>query len=52
MTHYKRVFIAGANGMLGTTLQDLTDTSEYLLTDKDTEGGMCYCDIRAKVLGL
>lgn len=46
MTHYKKVFIAGANGMLGTTLQDLTDTSEYLLTDKDTEGGMPYCDIR------
>jgi dTDP-4-dehydrorhamnose reductase len=46
MTHYKKVFIAGANGMLGTTLQDLTDTSEYLLTDKDTEGEVKYCDIR------
>lgn len=46
MTHYRRVFIAGANGMLGTTLQDLVNTSEYLLTDKDTEGGMYYCDIR------
>lgn len=46
MTHYKKVFIAGANGMLGTTLQNLTDTSEYLLTDKDTEGEVKYCDIR------
>jgi len=46
MTHYKKVFIAGANGMLGTALQDLEDTSEHLLTDKDIEGGMSYCDIR------
>ena len=46
MTHYKKIFIAGANGMLGTTLQGLTDTSEYLLTDKDTEDLMPYCDIR------
>jgi dTDP-4-dehydrorhamnose reductase len=46
MTHYKKIFIAGANGMLGTTLQGLTDTSEYLLTDKDTEGEVKYCDIR------
>jgi dTDP-4-dehydrorhamnose reductase len=46
MTHYKKIFIAGANGMLGTTLQNLTDTSEYLLTDKDTEGEVKYCDIR------
>ena len=46
MTHYNKVFIAGANGMLGTALQDLVDTSEHLLTDKDTEGGMSYCDIR------
>ena len=46
MTHYKKVFIAGANGMLGTTLQSITDTSEYLLTDKDTEGSIKFCDIR------
>ena len=46
MTHYKKIFIAGANGMLGNTLQGLTDTSEYLLTDKDTEDLMPYCDIR------
>jgi dTDP-4-dehydrorhamnose reductase len=46
MTHYKKIFIAGANGMLGTTLQNLTNTSEYLLTDKDTEGEVKYCDIR------
>ena len=46
MTHYKKVVIAGANGMLGTTLQSITDTSEYLLTDKDTEGSIKFCDIR------
>jgi dTDP-4-dehydrorhamnose reductase len=46
MTHYKKIFIAGANGMLGTTLQGLVNTSEYLLTDKDTQGGMPFCDIR------
>lgn len=46
MTHYKKVFIAGANGMLGTTLQSITDTSEYLLTDKDAEGSIKFCDIR------
>lgn len=43
---YEKIFIAGANGMLGITLKGLTDTSKFLLTDKDTEGGMDFCDIR------
>ena len=46
MTRYKKTFIAGANGMLGTTLQNLTDTSKYLLTDKDQNEKILYCDIR------
>jgi dTDP-4-dehydrorhamnose reductase len=46
MKHYKKVFIAGANGMLGTTLQNLVNTEDFLLTDKDTEGSVKYCDIR------
>lgn len=46
MTHYNKIFIAGANGMLGTTLQSFTDTSNYLLTDKDAEGHVKFCDIR------
>ena len=46
MTHYKKIFIAGANGMLGTTLQRLVNTSEHLLTDKDVEGDVSFCDIR------
>lgn len=46
MTHYKKIFIAGANGMLGTTLRSLTDTSEFLCTDKELETGIGYCDIR------
>lgn len=46
MTLYKKIFIAGANGMLGTTLRSLTDTSEFLCTDKELETGIGYCDIR------
>lgn len=46
MKNYKKIFIAGSNGMLGTTLQNITDTSEYLLTDKDIEGNIKFCDIR------
>ena len=46
MAHYKKIFIAGANGMLGTTLQSITDTSNFLLTDKEVEGAVKFCDIR------
>lgn len=46
MSHYKKIFIAGANGMLGTTLKSLTDTSEMLLTDKELSDGVQFCDIR------
>jgi len=46
MNHYKKFFIAGANGMLGTTLQSLTDTKDFLLTDKDTSKNISWCDIR------
>jgi dTDP-4-dehydrorhamnose reductase len=46
MKHYKKIFIAGANGMLGTTLQNITNTEDFLLTDKDIEGNVKYCDIR------
>lgn len=46
MNKYKKVFIAGANGMLGTTLQQLIDTSNYMLTDKDVSDSIEYCDIR------
>lgn len=46
MIHYNKIFIAGANGMLGTTLQSITDTTNYLLTDKDVEGTVQFCDIR------
>jgi dTDP-4-dehydrorhamnose reductase len=43
---FKKIFIAGANGMLGTTFKNLTDTSGFLLTDKDTEDDIAFCDIR------
>jgi dTDP-4-dehydrorhamnose reductase len=43
---YKKIFIAGANGMLGTTLQNLIDTKEFLLTDKETSDTVKFCDIR------
>ena len=46
MKYYNRVFIAGANGMLGTTLQGLIDTKDWLLTDKEIENKIIYCDIR------
>ena len=45
-TKYTKVFIAGANGMLGTTLQSLVDTKDFLLTDKDTSENISWCDIR------
>lgn len=44
--NYTKVFIAGANGMLGTTLQQITNTENYLLTDKETSDNIKYCDIR------
>jgi dTDP-4-dehydrorhamnose reductase len=42
------MFIAGANGMLGTTLQGIFDTEDFLLTDKDltNSNNIVYCDIR------
>jgi len=43
---FKKIFIAGANGMLGTTLQKNIDTSEFLLTDLDTSDNIKFCDIR------
>lgn len=46
MAQYKKFFIAGANGMLGTTLQNITNTSDFLLTDKDTSDNIQFCDIR------
>jgi dTDP-4-dehydrorhamnose reductase len=46
MKNYSKIFVAGANGMLGTTLQQVTNTEDFLLTDKDTSEGIKYCDIR------
>jgi len=46
MTRYNRIFIAGANGMLGTTLKGLIDNSKIFLTDKELSDGISYCDIR------
>jgi dTDP-4-dehydrorhamnose reductase len=43
---YKKIFIAGANGMLGTTLQNIIDTKYFLLTDKETSDTVRFCDIR------
>ena len=46
MKKYTKIFIAGANGMLGTTLQQIINTENFLLTDKETSGNIKYCDIR------
>ena len=46
MSKYKKIFIAGANGMLGTTLQNIVDTKDFLLTDKEISENISWCDIR------
>jgi dTDP-4-dehydrorhamnose reductase len=46
MSKYKKIFIAGANGMLGTTLQNIIDTKDFLLTDKEISENISWCDIR------
>jgi len=46
MTQYNRIFIAGANGMLGTTLKSLINNDKLFLTDKELSDGIVYCDIR------
>ena len=46
MEKYKKIFVAGANGMLGTTLQSLINTKNFLLTDKETSNIVKFCDIR------
>ena len=43
---YNKIFVAGANGMLGTTLQNHIDLSKFLLTDKELGDNIIYCDIR------
>jgi len=46
MKKYKRAFVAGADGMLGTTLQSMVDLGGFYLTDKETSTYVEYCDIR------
>jgi dTDP-4-dehydrorhamnose reductase len=46
MKKYTKIFITGANGMLGTTLQDIINTQDFLLTDKDLSENIKFCDIR------
>jgi dTDP-4-dehydrorhamnose reductase len=43
---FKKIFIAGANGMLGTTLQNIVQSDGYLLTDIETTENIKFCDIR------
>jgi dTDP-4-dehydrorhamnose reductase len=43
---YNKIFVAGANGMLGTTLQKYIDLNKFLLTDKDLGDNIIHCDIR------
>ena len=43
---FKKIFIAGADGMLGTTLQKNFDTSGFLLTDLNSSDNIKFCDIR------
>lgn len=46
MKKYNKIFVTGANGMLGTTLQNLVSHENYLFTDKDTSEHVSWCDIR------
>lgn len=46
MKSYKKIFVAGAGGMLGTTLQNLTSKENFLYTDKEVSEGIIWCDIR------
>ena len=46
MKKYKKIFVAGADGMLGTTLQNIVDVKDFYLTDKETSANVKYCDIR------
>jgi dTDP-4-dehydrorhamnose reductase len=46
MNKYKKIFVAGADGMLGTTLQNEVDINDFLLTDKETSLNVKFCDIR------
>ena len=43
---FKKALVFGANGMLGTTLKKVTDVNKFKLTDKDTNTGIEFCDIR------
>jgi dTDP-4-dehydrorhamnose reductase len=43
---YTKIFITGANGMLGTTLRDIINTQDFLLTDKNLSENIKFCDIR------
>jgi hypothetical protein len=42
---YNKIFVAGANGMLGTTLQKHIDLSKFLLTDKELGDNIIYCEV-------
>ena len=46
MKLYKKIFVAGADGMLGTTFQNIVDTKDFSLTDKNTSQNVKFCDIR------
>lgn len=43
---YRKIFISGANGMLGTSMQSIVDSKDFLLTDIDISSDIKYCDIR------
>lgn len=43
---FKKIFVSGANGMLGTTLQNLFQGEGHLFTDIETTEKVKFCDIR------
>jgi len=43
---YKKIFVAGGDGMLGTTMQNIVNTNNFIFTDKEISNNIEYCDIR------
>lgn len=47
MKHYNKILVFGADGMLGTTIQSLIDSENFIFTDKQlSHDNIEYCDIR------
>ena len=46
ISKYNRIFVIGADGMLGTTFQKEIELNKFLLTDLNISANVSFCDIR------